>query len=1027
LNEWRVRHPHFASREEKIRPRGLRSFEQQDHKWFLRLVPGGKDDLGLPHSIRFWKERIEECGADRPPLKVGLLYGPSGCGKSSLIKAGLLPKLAKSVEPVYLEASSDRTEAELMAAVRSKVQSLPGGLSLSETLTHLRMRPELLAGRKLVLFLDQFEQWLNTRRGDQEGELVNALRCCDGEHLQALLMVRDDFWLLVHRFLDSLNVKIEQDINMQKADLFDLKHARRVLAEYGRAYGRLPEDLGALDPKQEKFLDRSLDIIKASQDKVVSVQIAIFSQMLKGREWTLQTLNELGGAEGVGVSFLKENFDQRSANPSHQKHRQAAMSVLRRLLPPSGTDIRGHSQPVGELQRAAAYDSRPSDFEELMRILDKDLLIVTPTEGAKAEEPLGQSAESAARYQLTHDYLVPSLRIWLTMRQRQTVKGRAVLCLEERAEEWKTTRQNRFLPSPLEHLRISCFVRKRNLNQIQKSLLRAADLFYGMWAAMWAIPILILAAFLWLLWDDSQNARAEKLIHDVVNSHSEALPYALEQLRPFQGRAAEGLGQIVETGLLDNKQTSPQQRLHAALALADFGDVRDAFLLDHLAAASTGQCSNIVHHLNLKRESVLKLIEKRLEQTVPEQQRDRLERARLATVALHLDKVETARQALALTNSAVRAAFIDDFRQWHGDLTEVARVLHEVRERRDYDAFGSTLCAALALTPVDTLSKSEYTDLSKALDDLYKNSPDGGTHSAALTALTIWGAQPQSANFLPTRAQPPKMGWYVNTLGMTMIRIPDGEFLMGGDPNSPLEEQPQHRVKLTAPFYVSDREVTVEWFTNFLNDPVYPAEGKPTNWEKEPVPEKPECPVRRVSWHHAIQFCNWLSWREKRRHCYTNRIENGKSLWKWEPEADGYRLPTEAQWEYACRAGSKEAYTFGDDDRFFGEYGYYVVNSKYKPRPAAAKLPNAWGLFNVHGNVWEWCWDFYGENYYKESPTENPPGPEGTNTLRIVRGGSIMDMPEKGRCSARIWREPDSRYRDFGFRVVAPESSATVN
>jgi hypothetical protein len=146
----------------KIVPKGLRSFDAGDADFFLELLPGPRDRDGLPESIRFWKTRTEMTDAEST-FSVGLIYGPSGCGKSSLVKAGLLPRLAKSVIAVYIEATGEDTEARLLKALRRHLPDLPGNLSLIESLAALRRGRHLAPDQKVLLLLDQFEQWLHAK------------------------------------------------------------------------------------------------------------------------------------------------------------------------------------------------------------------------------------------------------------------------------------------------------------------------------------------------------------------------------------------------------------------------------------------------------------------------------------------------------------------------------------------------------------------------------------------------------------------------------------------------------------------------------------------------------------------------------------------------------------------------------------------------------------------------------------------------------------------------------------------------
>jgi serine/threonine protein kinase len=182
----------------RIVPKGLRSFDDRDSDFFLELLPGPRDRDGLPDSLRFWKTRIEETDPDRT-FSVGLIYGPSGCGKSSLVKAGLLPRLSADVISVYVESTRDDTEARLLHNLQKRCPALPHELGLKEALASLRRGETLPTGKKVLLVLDQFEQWLHARNDIANLELVQALRQCDGSRVQCVVMVRDDFWMAATR------------------------------------------------------------------------------------------------------------------------------------------------------------------------------------------------------------------------------------------------------------------------------------------------------------------------------------------------------------------------------------------------------------------------------------------------------------------------------------------------------------------------------------------------------------------------------------------------------------------------------------------------------------------------------------------------------------------------------------------------------------------------------------------------------------------------------------------------------------
>ncbi len=246
-----------SMRATQIVPKGLRSFDIEDADFFLELLPGARDRDGLPESLRFWKARIEPTDSDRA-FRVGLIYGPAGCGKSSFVKAGLLPRLSTSVRTFYVESTPLDTEARLLNALRREWPALPADATLVDVISALRRGDFPERGRKVLLVLDQFEQWLSANRGEQAAELVRALRHCDAENVQAIVMVRDDFWIAVSRFMRDLEVRLVEGENCAAVDLFDLVHARRVLSAIGRAYGAVPESPSQIPADQQAFMEQSV-------------------------------------------------------------------------------------------------------------------------------------------------------------------------------------------------------------------------------------------------------------------------------------------------------------------------------------------------------------------------------------------------------------------------------------------------------------------------------------------------------------------------------------------------------------------------------------------------------------------------------------------------------------------------------------------------------------------------------------------------------------------------------------------------
>ena len=221
----------------KVVPKGLRAFDEYDADFFLELLPGPRRANGLPDSIHFWKTRIEELDPEKT-FKVGAIFGPSGCGKQSLIKAGLLPRLSKSVIPVYVEATAGETEARLLRGLRKHIPTLGGNLDLYECLNALSKGAGTSAKTKVLIVLNQFEQWLHPGRKEGGNELALSLRQCDGTHVQALLLIGDNAWTDLTRFMEDIGIPLRQWENFTAIDFFDLRHARSVLTRFGQAYGR---------------------------------------------------------------------------------------------------------------------------------------------------------------------------------------------------------------------------------------------------------------------------------------------------------------------------------------------------------------------------------------------------------------------------------------------------------------------------------------------------------------------------------------------------------------------------------------------------------------------------------------------------------------------------------------------------------------------------------------------------------------------------------------------------------------------
>ncbi|MGO9113216.1 MAG: protein kinase domain-containing protein [Thermoguttaceae bacterium] len=590
-----------------IVPKGLRSFDAEDAEFFLELLPGPHDRQGLPESLRFWKRRIETTDPDQT-FRVGLIYGPSGCGKSSLVKAGLLPRLADHVTAVYVEAEADGTEARLLRALRRSCPRLPGDVRLVESIAALRRGRGVPAGKKVLIVLDQFEQWLYARIPGEDQELVQALRQCDAPTVQCVVMVRDDFWLAISRFFQELEVPLLDRQNSALVDLFDPRHARKVLTAFGRAYGALPARPERLTREQETYLDDAVAAL-AREGKVVCVRLALFAEMMKGREWTQASLRSVGGAEGIGATFLEETFSASTAPPEHRLHEKAARLVLGTLLPDLGTEIKRSMRSAEELLEASGYARHPQRFADLLRLLDGELRLITPTDPEGLEPdmkqvgnvpmPVGwisklpsvvvqatgqQSPEltigppplQARHYQLTHDYLVHSLRNWLTRKQKETRRGRTELLLAERSSLWNARPENRRLPSLWESFRIRMLTRRKSWSEPQLRMMRAEARRHFILAGVVALAAVVCGR---ACYEAFGRLRAEFLTEKLLAAETADVPDIVHEFAAYRRWSDRGLRQLAA-----DSPSGSKQRLHAALALLPVDRGQVDYLSDQLLA-----------------------------------------------------------------------------------------------------------------------------------------------------------------------------------------------------------------------------------------------------------------------------------------------------------------------------------------------------------------------------------------------------------------------------------------------------------
>ncbi|MFO1063754.1 MAG: protein kinase [Pirellulales bacterium] len=558
--------PHSSQRSLDIHnvaviPHGLRPFDAADSDFFKYLLPGARDRNGIPDSISFWTTRIRNREPDET-FRVGVLLGPSGSGKSSLMRAGVLPLVASEVNAVYVEAKPEQLEGNLFKQIVHRVPHLKPEQGLREALIRYRQRHQETDGRKLLIVIDQFEQWLNHHREDQTSELHEALRQCDGVHIQAVLLVRDDFMLGLSVFMDQIEELLLQNRNFATVEPFGSSHAREVLAAFGRAYGELSD---VLTPEQQKFLEEAIDDLQRL-GKIEPVQLALLSEMMKDKPWTAATLKRLGGTQGLGVAFLNDRLLGSSAHPLIRSEADAVQRILAELLPADDTVIKPPATPEHVIMERLRGLKSDETLSRLMQLLDTEVRLLTPTSSSSSQGSTTGSTSGEPAYQLTHDYLVPTIRRWLQSLNQSSRSGRVRRQLRDIAAAWNALPSPKRLPSIIEWASIRALTSKRDWTDAESRMMRTMEKRLGAGTLIVSTSI---AALLGGGYYAYVQSRSEDIVSRLKEADTQEVAGVLSLVDQYRSWVLPKLANIP---LQDNPQIDADEsrrRFHAALAQLD--------------------------------------------------------------------------------------------------------------------------------------------------------------------------------------------------------------------------------------------------------------------------------------------------------------------------------------------------------------------------------------------------------------------------------------------------------------------------
>ncbi len=1111
-----------------VLPRGLRAYDGQHAYFFLQLLPGPFDRDGLPESLSHWVRWVEHPDDKAPELyRLGVIAGPSGCGKSSLVRAGLLPLLDSSISSILIEASLDQTEQRLSTALDQRFPDLVSFTTLTDKLAALRRGRGLADGKKLLIVIDQWEQWLYAVHHQEHPELIRALRQCDGERLQCLVLVRDDFWLALNRFMEAVEAPLVVGKNVALMDLFDPPHARDVLTRFGRAYGRIPTEPAVPTAETQRFIEQSVEYI-AQDGKVFPVHLSLFAEMVKGRPWVPATLRQLGGAVGIGVQFLRESLSAAHAPAGHRLHEEAARRILESLLPAVGTAIKTQHRTRAELVQLSGYENDPANFHRLMQLLEGELKLIAPVDAPDAAKSGSDWRANELYYQLSHDFLVLSIREWLYSEQRKTFAGRCRLLLSEQAAAWTKQPVGRNLPLWFDWVQYRSLLQTASLDDRERRLLSAADRYHGI-KTVAAVLVLILAAAgfqEYRSWNQSQTFLAQLKTASITTA-----PSIIDKMQPYRRHIARGLSaallqpqddpaEELKLRLADVRwnPASAQPLRQVALNVADVGSVlivREA-LLPH-AAECCDECWRIISQLGAdfndeQRQTAFRAALMLAAWDPPEEEaaagRWQPLASSLGEYALgwsllhpddHLVLVEGLRPLTALLSPHFQEAlgkpedesrrsatrFLRDLHagnnrkltemvtiaapwqwpflklphdrvdpQWLRELLRGADSGGDVHEKERRTATAAAILLAyssddevwklLRRTPqpgvrsqlIDRIARTDvplpvverrlveesdpgivqglllalgnYPRVDERLSEatrervqtLFASHGDAGVHSAA-----EWFARRGRISLDRTNVETrgvkerPGVEWRVLPEGLTMVR-----FDATDDP------------RIGRVFEIGATEITVEQFHRYHSDKYIDSKYAPTA----------DCPVNVVKWPEALLYCDWLSERHGLTRdqfcCPSGPAGEGfetrdERLMDFGPDEaylrrSGYRLPTGAEWEFACSAGTRSRWYCGSNPELMSAYAWYLDNSaraafvgkSTSPRslPVALFKPNDRGLFDMLGNVMEWCAD----------------GPSGEARNRYVKGGTHATQLEFLESTSQRTTNVGTQFSSLGLRIA---------
>ncbi|MGI9518419.1 MAG: SUMF1/EgtB/PvdO family nonheme iron enzyme [Pirellulaceae bacterium] len=876
-----------------------------------------------------------------------MIFGPSGCGKSSFVRAGLIPRLAHEIKAYYVDCTNPDLTTSLAAQLEPLTDLDDEHPDLPSVIRNIRQHRDPAVDGKVVLVLDQFEQWLERCPDYSQHDLTEALRHCDSATIQCLILVRDDFWMNMSEFMRCIERKIEEGKNALSLPLFDERHAAKVLTAIGRANQCLPPATESLSRTGKRFVRDAVGSI-SENGKVLCVRLTILADMVNDRDWTTTNFKKTFGADGVGPAWLQLKLvDNAKVNRAMLP---ACELVLERLLPAAGAvDIKAAAVRESELKQAAEREHKARFFDVAIEYMRDQIKLVS---GARASADQQENGDHEPEYRLTHDFFVTPVRQWLQQRQSTSLAGRTKTRFRELSNQYQVNRSRRYLPNPLEYLLSLMFIRRGSLDAGGRKLMSASHRFYLTTSILSVAALVLLTIGVSSLWK-SQNANAT--IERLFAGDGAA---AVQVIGEMKLNPDLYLGQLQEIALTSDSDT---QRLRARSALLVLNDLPHEMLLRDLLGSVPDIDSAEVPLLIAVVERHSATSQRLLSDFAEEQHPDDLSlQARLAILQLVAGDFEPVSQLLNQTETPdLRTELVDQCATWHGP----ADKLHRLLATTDSEDIRFGAVEALAFIDPERIEPDLRKQIELLLFDLLRQepAPNGAMFNAFENCLKRWEASMNSDD-LPQEG-PDWQTLVANRdlpVELRLVRITGGTLYRSeGNPDPDPLYTPRDSVPVKT-FWISDIEVTVGLFREFVETRNSDVALQNMYTELE-LWERHDEPMRSVALNDACRFLNWLSDRHHRQPCYrfVAQPQWARVLGYFEqiPGNDGFRLPTVDESEFAARAGSRSArYSWGNsiDDPVVNRYATVDCD---EPSASRATFPNRFGIFECLGNVREYTND----------------------------------------------------------------------